>query len=230
MSIKWQRKRQSFMNRLNWIQQEQKVADYHVLTWRTSHFHHPRSRTDITGSFNSQPEGGAGVAVSAKQQPEGIGFGVGDIGSTRRRHGGLGTDGMAKYGAKEAINSEIISTAYRTQGRQTSGPESVTAGLQSIVSEEIYSVVNSAGTSILKVRSRIRRSITKMRDIFLRQKTKQKQPSGISARQGSYRKEPEKERKGTRRVDREEVLSMQAQNRYLLDSYDRKGQYSTLGK
>lgn len=217
------------MNRLNWIQQEQKVADYHVLTWRTSHFHHPRSRTDLTGSFGSKLEGGAGAAASTKQQPEGIGFGLSDVGSTRWQQGGLGTDGMAQYGVKDAVGNEIMSTAHRTQGKHISAPEHVAAAMQSVVPEEMYSVLNSARSSIYKVHNRIRQSMNKMRDIFLKQQNRQK-TAGISLKQDSYRKQPEKDAKGTRRADRETILSMQAQNNYLLDSYDRKGQYSTLGK
>ena len=205
------------------------MADYHVLTWRTSHFHHPRNRTDIAGSFSSKLEGGAAAASSAQKQPEGIGLGLSDVDSTRWRQGGLGTDGMAQYGTKDAADNEVLSSAHRTQGRQTSAPESVKAVIQPVVPEEVYSVVNSAKASILKVHSRIRQSTAKLRD-FLRQKTKQQQAGSVAARQGSYRKEPKREMKGTRRAYREEILSMQAQNHYLLDSYDKKGQYSTLGK
>ena len=37
-------------------------------------------------------------------------------------------------------------------------------------------------------------------------------------------------KKGTRAADRESVLAMQANNHYLLDSYDQTGNYSMLGK
>lgn len=217
------------MNRLNWIQQEQKVADYHVLTWSTSHFHHPRNNTDRIGSFGSKLEGGAGAAASMKQQSEGIAPGSGDAGSTRWHQGGLGSDGMAQYGVKDAAGNEVMSTAHRTQGKHINAPEHVTAVMQSVVPEEMYSVVNSARSSLHKVHNRIRQSMNKMRDIFLKQQRRQK-TAGTSLRQNDYRKQPERDTKGTRRADRETVMSMQAQNHYLLDSYDRKGQYSTLGK
>lgn len=41
---------------------------------------------------------------------------------------------------------------------------------------------------------------------------------------------PEPQKKPGRKADREETLSMQARNHYLLDSYDRNGQYHMLGK
>ena len=37
-------------------------------------------------------------------------------------------------------------------------------------------------------------------------------------------------RRKRQELPREEVLSMQGENHYLLDSYDKNGQYSTLGK
>ncbi len=205
------------------------MADYHVLTWRTSHFHHPRNRTVLTGAFSSKLEDGAAAASSVQKQPEGIGVGFSDAGRTNWRQGGLGTDGMLPYGTKDAAGNEVLSAARKTPGRQRGAPEVVTSVMQPEVPEEMYSVVNSARASLLKVHSRIRRSTAKLREIFLRQQTKRQQ-AGVSARQGSYRRQPEKEMKGTRRADREEVLSMQAQNHYLLDSYDKKGQYSMLGK
>lgn len=218
------------MNRLNWIQQEQKVADYHVLTWRTSHFHHPRNRTDIVGEFSSKLEGGAAAGAGAQQQAEGIGLGLEDpFRNTKYRSGGFGTDGMIQDGTKNARNNEVISASYRTQGRQTTAPESATV-VQTIVPEEVYSVVNSARQSVLKVHRRIRQSVAKLRDVYLKQQTKQKQAASVSARKGEYRKQPESKLQGTRQADREEVLSMQAENHYLLDSYDKNGKYSMLGK
>lgn len=218
------------MNRLNWIQQEQKVADYHVLTWRTSHFHHPRNRTDIVGEFGSKLEGGAAAGAGVQQQAEGIGFGLENpFGNTKWRSGGLGTDGMMQDGTKNARNNEAISASYRTQGRQTTAPESVTV-MQTIVPEEVYSVINSARHSVLKAHSRIRQSVAKLRDVYLKQQMKQKQAESAAARRGEYRRQSESKLRGTRQADRDEVLSMQAENHYLLDSYDKNGKYSMLGK
>lgn len=218
------------MNRLNWIQQEQKVADYHVLTWRTSHFHHPRNRTDIIGGFSSKLEGGAAAGTGFKQQAEGIGLGLEEpFGNTKRRSGGLGTDGMVQDGTKNARNNEVISASYRTQGRQTAATESVTV-IQVVVPEEVYSIVNSARQSVLKVHNRIRQSVAVLRDAYLKQQTKQKQAASVATRKGEYHKQPESKLQGTRQADRDEMLSMQAENHYLLDSYDKNGKYSVLGK
>lgn len=137
---------------------------------------------------------------------------------------------MLADGTKEAVHNEVLSTAHRTQGSRITGPEAQAPVMPSVVPEEIYSVVNSVRTSVLKVHSRLKESTAKLRNTFLRQQTKRRQAAGVSARRGSYRRQPQQETKGTRRADREEILSMQAQNHYLLDSYDKKGQYSMLGK
>lgn len=218
------------MNVLNWIQQERKVADYHVITWPTSHFHHPRNRTDIVGAINMKPDGGAPAASDARQQPEGIGFGLSDSISDRRyKSGGLGTDGLAIDGVKEAVNSKVMSTSRKSKGNQVTGPEAVSTVAQTILPAEVYSVVESARQSVLKVQSRISQGAIKLRDIYQKRSS---QSSNMNAQtsKNAPRRQPEKERRGTRYVSKEEVLSMQAENHYLLDSYDRNGQYSMLGK
>lgn len=223
------------MNRLNWIQQEQKTADYHVLTWRTSHFHHPGNRTDILGSAGSKFDLGGGAASSgAQQQTEGIGSGLTDpANEIRWKTGGLGADGMAQDGTKDAGEQEVMAAAGRTKGRQITGvaeskmAQQIIAAAQAVVPDEVYSVLGSARQSVLKAHERVKQSAAKLRDIYQKQ---WKQPAGAAARKSEYRKAPEKEQRGTRRCDKEDVLSMQAQNHYLLDSYDRNGQYSMLGK
>lgn len=219
------------MNVLHWIQQEKKVADYHVITWPTSHFHHPRNRTDIVGQFKSKLDDGAAPASSGAQtqtQTEGIGFGLFDnINDRKYRSGGLGTDGMVVDGLKDAINNKVKSSARNSRGNQVTGPEAASSLIQTILPAEVYSVVNSAGQSVLKVQSRLRQNISKLRDIYRKQSG---QTANTRKRQNVAGREPDKEQKGTRRADRDEVLIMQAESSYLLDSYDKNGQYSTLGK
>lgn len=221
------------MNRLNWIQQEQKIADYHVLKWPTSHFHHPRNRTDIVAQTGGKFEMSGGAASPGAQQPEGIGQGLSDPArDIVRRAGGLGTDGMAEDGRKDAVHSEIMNTSDRTKGRQITGASKsvetvqVTAA-QTIVPEEVYSVLGSARQSVLKLHDRVKQSTAKLRDLYQKQ---QKQTVHAAASKVVKQGNQQKEKQGTRKCDKEDVLSMQAQNHYLLDSYDKNGQYSMLGK
>ncbi|MBD5450330.1 MAG: hypothetical protein HDR28_09330 [Lachnospiraceae bacterium] len=224
------------MNRLNWIQQEQKTADYHVLTWRTSHFHHPRNRTDIVGQVGGKFDLNGGAASSgAQQQADGIGLGLADPAENILwKTGGLGADGMAEDGTKTAKHQEVMDSSDQTAGRHMTGMEQpgaaqqIMTAAQTIVPEEVYSVVNSARQSVLKVCDRVKQGTEKLRDLYQKQ---QKQAAHAAAtRKGEYRKPSEKERQGTRKCDKDDMLSMQAQNHYLLDSYDRNGQYSMLGK
>ena len=217
------------MNVLHWIQQEKKVADYHVITWPTSHFHHPRNRTDIVGQFKSKLDGGAAPASSGAQtQTDGIGFGTFDnIHDRKYKSGGLGSDGMVTDGSKEAVNNKIKSASRNSRGNQVTGPEASSSLMQTILPAEVYSVLNSAGQSALKVQSRIRQNISKLRDIYRKQSG---QAADTQRKQNVTRKQPDQEQKGTRRANRDEVLIMQAEGSYLLDSYDKNGQYSTLGK
>ena len=215
------------MNVLNWIQQEQKIADYHVITWPTSHFHHPRNRTDIVADIRMKPQEGGAQASGAQPQSEGIGFGQSDYTRGQYKTGGLGTDGFVMDGVKDAVNNKVMSTSKKSQGNQVTGPEASATVMQTILPAEVYSVVESARQSAIKVQSRIRQSAAKLKDIYGKQ-------SGQTANMQNIKKvprrQPEKEQRGTRHVTKDEVLTMQAENHYLLDSYDKNGQYSMLGK
>lgn len=215
------------MNVLNWIQQEQKIADYHVIKWPTSHFHHPVNRTDIVGQINMRPSEHGGPASGTMLQAEGMGFGIADHMKGQYKTGGLGTDGLVTDGVKDATDNKVMSTTLNTHGNQATGPEAAATVAQAILPAEMYSVVESARQSAIKIQNRIRQGTARLRDIYQKQfgHTEKTQ-----SRSNTPRKQPEKEQRGTRHVTKDEVLFMQAENHYLLDSYDKNGQYSMLGK
>ena len=215
------------MNVLNWIQQEQKIADYHVIKWPTSHFHHPRNRTDIVADIRMKPQEGGAPASGAQTQTEGIGYGQVDYARDRYKSGGLGTDGLVIDGVKDAVDNKVMLTSKKSQGNRVTGPEAETTVMQTILPAEVLSVVESARQSAIKVQSRIRQSTAKLKDIYGGQSG---QTANTQNMKKVPRRQPEKERRGTRPVTKDEVLTMQAENHYLLDSYDRNGQYSMLGK
>lgn len=222
------------MNRLNWIQQEQKTADYHVLTWPTSHFHHPRNRTEIVGQVGGRFDLHGGAASPGAQQPEGIGQGLSDpVRDAKWTTGGLGVEGMLDGGRKEAVHQEKMDTSDRTKGRQIIGTsqsgatDQVVAAAQAVVPEEVYSVLSGARRSVLKLKERVKQGTAGVRERF----QKQSKPTTCTAvLHEKKRRQPREEQRGTRRCDKDEVLSMQAQNHYLLDSYDKNGRYSMLGR
>lgn len=223
------------MNRLNWIQQEQKIADYHVLTWRTSHFHHPRNRTDIIGKAGGKFDmyGGA-ASAGADHLPEGIGQGLSDpVRDARWTTGGLGVEGMVEDGRKSAVHQEQMDTSDRTKGRRITGAsqsaaaDQIVTAAQAVVPEEVYSVLSGARSSVLRLKNRVRQGAAALRERYQKQ---QKQAANTAVLKETKRRQPREEQCGTRKCDKDDVLSMQAQNHYLLDSYDKNGRYSMLGK
>ncbi len=218
------------LNRINWTPKEQ-LFDYHVLTWKTSHLH-PKTKVGVSGGVELRERTGGGAASTPESaQPEGIVPGYGRCDS-RYRSGGPGRDGMAQDGDRVAVS------AYQS-GRQGSGQVQeaaavampcadvqTQAAMQTAVLHNIQDAAHtfSAGRTVRKVGGRMKEIIVRLRDMYRR-----KQEKAAQLMKGNHAAQ-QKERQGTRRVSREEVLAMQGENHYLLDSYDKNGQYSTLGK
>lgn len=218
------------LNRINWTPKEQ-LFDYHVLTWKTSHLH-PKTKVGVSGGVELRERTGGGAASTPESaQPEGIVPGYGRCDS-RYRSGGPGRDGMAQDGDRVAVS------AYQS-GRQGSGQVQAAAAvampcadaqtqaaMQTAVLHNIQDAAHtfSAGRTVRKVGGRMKEIIVRLRDMYRR-----KQEKAAQLMKGNHAAQ-QKERQGTRRVSREEVLAMQGENHYLLDSYDKNGQYSTLGK
>lgn len=219
------------MNRIDWIQKEQYI-DYHVLKWPTSHLH-PRERIPVDAGLELKDKKLAGGAASGAQpaQQEGLGLGIAETsGKTRWRSGGLGTDGMAQEGVREtARGKEGAAVAENHSWQQPGTLESESVVVQPMISNETHSAVyNTAyrvGQAVQKIGGQIRGTAGRLRDVYQRQQKKETVPL-----RKNNKPMQEKERRGTRQVSKDEVLTMQAENHYLLDSYDKNGQYSVLGK
>jgi len=74
--------------------------------------------------------------------------------------------------------------------------------------------------------NRLKNSGKRLREMYQKQK---EILAGISVR-GAKQKETDKASDGTRKTSKEEMLAMQSENYYLLDSYNKNGQYCILGK
>lgn len=177
----------------------------------------------------------AGAASpGADQQLEGIGQGLSDpVRDARWTTGGLGAEGMADGGRKDAVHQEQMDTSDRTKGRRITGTsqsaatDQITAAAQTVVPEEMYSVISGGRSFVLKLRQRVKQGTAALRERYHRQR---KQTTHTAVLQETHRRQPREEQNGTRRCDKEDVLSVQAQNHYLLDSYDKNGRYSMLGR
>ena len=219
------------MNRIDWIQKE-KYIDYHVLKWPTSHLH-PRERITVDAGLELKEKPAGGAASGAKPaQQEGMGLGIAETSAkTRWRSGGLGTDGMAQEGVQEtACDKEGASVAENHSWRQSGTMERESSvAVQPVIPNETHSAVYSTayrvGQAVQKIGGQIRGTAGRLRDVYQRQQKKETVPL-----RRNNKPMQEKERRGTRQVSRDEVLTMQVENHYLLDSYDKNGQYSVLGK
>lgn len=227
------------LNRLEWVQKEE-IIDYHVLKWPTSHLH-PRTRIGVSGGFELKEQaGGAGASGEGSAQQEGIGPGfVKRSDGLRWRSGGLGQDGTAQTGLKDVSpDRDGLTLSIHRTGRQAAGVAqetmfaavqnaAQTAATQTLLQNAARDTVHMLplGQTVRRAGGRMREIIGRLRDTYLRQQKKTE-----AFRQQGRASQQREERQGTRQVSREDLLSMRAENHYLLDSYDRNGQYSTLGK
>lgn len=242
------------MNHIQWIQQREDFkTKYHVIKWKTSHFHEPFSERMIGGA-KIQHGGGVPEAAKQSQQPEGEGIGFAQTESTKSGEFGLGS-GLEGY-ALRAMQEEMAQGAARSTGSgirtgkvvgaipaavQTAAAAQTQAAEHMVTPEQKReplrseqarernmqeaTTVSSAGKGNIK--NRLRESAARLREFYLKQKEK-------AAKLTFWKSKPEPKKKkileGTRMADKEAMLSMQAENHYLLDSYDQKGNYSMLGK
>lgn len=175
------------------------------------------------------------------------GFGYGDIlGSNSRTISGSGKEEVLSTGVKRndkvTISSEgapkpivpihntaiseqmqciAISTAVRIQTEQMAEE----AGAEATASDESVETISGFGQGGL--RNRLKDSAKRLLEIYQEQKKKlMKMPAGKVKQE----EKKDRERTGTRQASKEEMWSMQAENHYLLDSYDKNGNRSILGK
>lgn len=241
------------MNHINWLQQrEDWDTKYHVIKWKTSHFHEPFSER-MVGSAKLK-YGAAPEAAKQAQQPEGeaLGFVQADRTSSGRIGLGVGLEGYALRAMREELVQEAVRNVGRDgrsgrivgtvpAARQTAAAAQIQAAEHTVTPQQRREPLRNEqanernaleSTSVLSagkgnIRNRLRESAARLREFYQRQKEKAAKLPFIKVKP-----EPKKKRtlEGTRMADREAVLSMQAENHYLLDSYDQKGNYSTLGK
>ena len=244
------------MNRLNWVQQSEDYnVKYHVIKWKTSHFHEPYSNHMSSGAKVKQSGGAAAPAAETQRDPEGLGLGLADRAGRARLRLGLGLEeSLARDLSGGENGRDGVSISARGMAGQESQGGTARAALQSMALAETHAAENTVTTVISdgpekekreqeraekenttvaqagrgNIRNRLRESAARLREAYQRQK---KKAAKIPLRQMRKEEVKKKQKKGTRQAaDREAMLSMQAGNHYLLDSYDATGNYSMLGK
>lgn len=215
------------LNRTNWVQQEQDI-EYHVIKWKKSafHDHHTRKKAGA-GPLPGGVKAPAAASSEAQQEPVGIGQGLEErIRDKRYRSGGFGESGLCADGVKGGKSSDSVSLSAKGAEQQSISEQSAVEIMQPNISEHIQGIAASAvNPTPEKKTSRLKKSAQKLREAYREHRDKvaqiiHKKPD----------RKAEEKRQGTRRADKEKMLSMQAENHYLLDSYDKNGQYSMLGK
>ncbi len=240
------------MNHINWIQQKEDYdTKYHVIKWKTSHFHEPFSN-HMVGTARLKAGGGAPAAAGeAQTEAEGLGLGLADKNASGRLRFGLGLENAA---ARNVIGADTgrDGVSIAALGGLEKGIETAGAVAQSAVLAEVQAAENTVTPALHgafkseseesrqadrektivaqagrgNIRNRLRESASRLMEAYRRYKKKAARISIIRTKPENTR---EKAKKGTRTADRDTMLAMQAENHYLLDSYDRTGNYSTLG-
>ena len=242
------------MQHVNWVQQNEDYATkYHVLQWKTSHFHEPFS---LHASGITKLKQDAGLALQAqeiKAEAEGLGFGQAGRTGSGRLGLGLGESLANTVAGDERGHDGVGISAYGAMV-QEAGMEASRTMTQSTVLMQVHAAENTVTPASVKevqsetqqrkqadrenttvaqsgrgnIRNRLQESAARLREAYQRQK--EKAAKMIPLKKSKPEKQEERVRKGTRETDREAVLAMQAENHYLLNSYDQNGNYSVLGK
>ena len=245
------------MNHINWVQQNEDYnVKYHVIKWKTSHFHEPYSSHVFSGAKLKQESAAPPAsAAQTQQEGEGIGLGLGQRGTDARLRLGFGLEtSLAGNLSGEKDGRDGVSISARGMNGQESMGETARAALWSLALAETHAAESTITPSSAdgaeqekreqrqaaqenttvsqsgrgNIRNRLRESGARLREAYQRQ---MKKAAKLPFRQIRKEKPGEKEKRGTRQAaDRETMLSMQAENHYLLDSYDATGNYSMLGR
>lgn len=243
------------MNHITWVQQREDFdTRYHVLKWKTSHFHEPFSVH--SGSGFKMKDGAAAEMAKQSQQPEGEGIGYVRTDSARSGRIGLGLgSGLEDYALK-AMQEEMAQSVVRSTGSgvragrtvgtvpavmQTAAAAQTQAAEHLVTPEQrreplrdeqarernLQESTTVSATGRGNIKNKLRESAAKLWEFYRKQKEK-----ALKLSFWKSNTEPPKKKvtKGTRMADREAMLAMQSENHYLLDSYDQKGNYSMLGK
>lgn len=196
------------MNHINWVQQDPDYkTEYHVLKWGSSHFHEPQARRMIDSALHREGAASAVFADRIKDETAEVGLGL----ASNVKSGGF------------ALGHDQDAVAVSAQGGERQSGETAS---QTVVTDQA-GIPGDPAAGQGSIRNRLKESASHLREACQKQKEKIKKTLFQSKRVDKKADIPQK---GTREADLEETLFMQAQNHYLLDSYDRNGQYSMLGK
>lgn len=241
---------------MHWIQDE-KPIEHHLSGWHDYAHHHETGKKKMLGGVSFEGGGAAGGSKgnTASQagvqtaQPsfsdiQALGFGTGKIlGNARQGNSMQGSDKKADDISKSRKDTVSIQESHKDMAARETAGQQIAA--QTIVSaqtivptqpsvsgadadmDRIATVMESIP---LKAQRRFdfdyKKYIGKLRNGIQTFLKGMEQKAGKENRQ----KPKKKEKSGTHAVTKEEVYEIQANTAYLLDSYNKNGERSTLGK
>ncbi|MCM1175663.1 MAG: hypothetical protein NC341_11515 [Blautia sp.] len=227
---------------MHWIQDEQPV-EYHVIRWRNSAFHNhdklPKRKMLGGVSFDGGAGGGksgniqqAGVQNAQPSVPRDGGgnlFGSGFPEDRTERDGKTGGGPRSAAGTK--AGGRGVLAAHNRDTLETGSIQEAMAVCQSAAADDAPDAAKAENAVAPVPEEKKKRPV--FFHAFLRF------GNGIRAflrgteqRAGRehVRKRPQKETPGTRAVTKEEFARMEQERTYLLDSYNKYGERSTLGR
>lgn len=224
---------------MHWIQNE-KPIEYHVVRWENSAFHnHDKvDKRKLLGGVSFDGGGAGGGGNGSASQGTGVqslqpsfldGYGL-EIGN-----GSAGLMGDEKTGGSLPGTERSDKDTVSIRSVQESAPHTEDVGIlaasQVIPAQEAVQINETTGNT--------ESERTRHRSRFDHQKYIRKMQNGIQAFLQSMRQRSGKEQrkqtakkeiKGTRPVTKEDVYEIRMNTAYLLDSYNKHGERSTLGK
>ncbi|MCM1040558.1 MAG: hypothetical protein NC314_06230 [Roseburia sp.] len=231
---------------MHWVQNEQPI-EYHVVRWENSAFHnHDKSdKRKLLGGVSFDGGGAGGAASGSTTQGTGVqnvqssfldgyGLAIGSgpdalTGNGKAGNGVQGAEGTAGAGKDTVHIIQGNGAAVENAGILTAS-EAVSAASVGSPAElnKNTDVIESKETEYEKRRRSFdpRNYGKKMRSAIRSFLQNMKEWSGRDQKRESVKKE----NKGTRHVTKEDVYEIQANTAYLLDSYNKHGERSTLGK
>lgn len=227
---------------MHWIQQE-KPVEYHVVRWENSAFHNHDKRPERKMLGGVSFDGGAGGGKSANMQQTGVqtaqpsfshaaeegwfGKGMEESGL----YGGEGAKGRPggnrRSGGRDTLEIRTVS--------QTSGSKTVPELAERKVMPETAETKNAL-EALAAGQTPAMQEVKRNNPLW---QTIRKAGNGIraflqgmeqKAGQRNGRKSPKKNTEGTRAAAKEEFDQIEADKSYLLDSYNKYGERSTLGR
>ncbi len=221
------------MKHVNWVQQEQNI-EYHVIQWKNSEFHthHTRRDRDLAGGMGpfsvAKVIGGSAGGQIRTDSP-----GNDKVPQMEQNRtvdfGAAGLAGGVKQSDEVSISSESAHRQHMADDAGKPDVQQLAMTQQPCVTEQKQGALGDKASWMIEeqgIRNRLKDSARRLLEIC--QKQKQKLSEVLSEKEKPEDKEQRKT--ATRKASKEEMWSMQAENHYLLDSYDKNGNYSILGK